>query len=261
MGYIGVPYFNVGGRASIDNLATLCKIGAGSKVLEVGCGTGTNACYLAEKYRCTVVGVDIAEHMVRQATKQAEEKGLSDLVSFQVGDAYRLDFPDGSFDAVVTVFVSQFLEPARAFPEFHRVLRSGGRLGINEMYRADGVPLEAKEQVDASEVTFRELTGMPFTLRTPATWRNAFADTGFTGVTIEEHPNSDKRPYSSLVEEFGGWGKLLGTLWKVLVYTVRSEKMRKKFAAISSTKKTLIRGKETSKYIGYVLCAGEKSLS
>ncbi len=258
MGYIGVPYFNVGGRVSIDDLAKLCHIGAVSRVLEVGCGTGTNACYLAEKYGCTVVGVDIAEQMVRQATRQSEEKGLTNRVSFQVGDAYGLDFPDGSFDAVVTVFVSQFLDPARAFPEFSRVLRGGGYLGINEMYRADDVPNDAKEQVEASESTFRELTGMPFTLRTPATWRSALTDAGLRDVTVEEHPNSDKRPYSSLVEEFGGWGKLIGTLWKVLVYAVRSGKMRKRFAAISSTKKTLIRGKETSRYIGYVICVGKK---
>ncbi len=111
--------------------------------------------------------------MVGQATRKAEERGLSDRVSFRVGNAYRLDFPDTTFDAVITVFVSQFLDPAKAFPEFIRVLKDGGRLGVNEMYRAENVPLEIKEKVDENEKAFRELTGLPFTLRSPETWQSS----------------------------------------------------------------------------------------
>ena len=126
MGYMGVPFFNIGGAASMDKLAELCHIKENTRVLEVGCGTGGNACYLANKYGCTVVGVDIAEHMVEYAQRRAAELGLTDRVSFSVGDAYSPDFPDDSFDVVLTVFVSQFLDPARAFPEFLRVLKRGG---------------------------------------------------------------------------------------------------------------------------------------
>jgi len=260
MGYVGVPFFNIGGFASIDRLAELCHITGGTRVLEVGCGTGANACYLAEKYGCTVVGVDLAEHMVQQATRRAAELGLADRATFRVGDAYHLDFPDATFDAVITVFVSQFLDPAKAFPEFSRVLRDGGRLGVNEMCRAEDVPPEATERVDASERTLCELTELPFTLRSPTTWSQAFNSAGFADVTLEEHPNSSQRPYSgNIIEEFGGWSKLAGTLWRILVYAVKSGKMRKRFAALSSAKRTLIQDGETSKYIGYVLGVGRKN--
>jgi len=260
MGYVGVPFFNIGGFASIDRLAELCHITGGTRVLEVGCGTGANACYLAEKYGCTVVGVDIAEHMVQQATRRAAELGLADRATFNVGDAYHLDFPDATFDAVITVFVSQFLDPAEAFPEFSRVLRDGGRLGVNEMYRAEDVSPEATEHVDASVRAFCELTELPFTLRSPVTWGQSFKSAGFSDVTLEEHPNSSQRPYSgSIVEEFGGWRKLADTLWRLLVYALRSGRMRKRFADISGVKRVLIQDKETSKYIGYVLCVGRKN--
>ena len=260
MGYMGVPFFNIGGFASIDHLAELCKITRETRILEVGCGTGTNACYLAEKHGCTVVGIDIAEYMVEQATRKAAELGLSDRVTFRVGNAYRLDFPDATFDAIITVFVSQFLDPAKAFPEFIRVLRDGGRLGVNEMYRAENVPLEIKEKVDENEKAFRELTGLPFTLRSPETWQRAFESAGFEPVILEEHSNAQQQPYSgSIVEEFGGWGKLLGTLWMLLVYALRSGEMRRRFTKISSTKRVMIKGKETNKYIGYVLCVGTKN--
>lgn len=260
MGYLGVPFFNIGGHGSMDRLAEMCHIGAGTRVLEVGCGTGGNACYLAEKYGCTVVGIDIAEQMVRQATRKAEERGLADRVSFRVGDAYHLGFPDTTFDAVVTVFVSLFLDPAKAFPEFLRVLKDGGYLGINEMYRAEDVPPGATAKVDATERTYRELTKLPFTLRSPATWSRSFESAGFADVTLEKHPNADESPYSEgVIEEFGGWGKFIGTIWNVIIYALRSGKIRKKYVSLGSTKKTLIRDKETSKYIGYVLCVGSKN--
>jgi ubiquinone/menaquinone biosynthesis C-methylase UbiE len=260
MGYMGVPFFNIGGRASIARLAELCHITGETRILEVGCGTGTNACYLAEKYGCTVVGIDLAEHMVEQANKRAAELGLSDRATFKVGDAYHLDFPDATFDAVISIFVSQFLDPAKAFPEFSRVLGDGGRLGVNEMYRAENVPPEIKEKVDDSEKAFCELTELPFTLRSPPTWRQAFKSAGFADVTLEEHPNSSQRPYSgNIVEEFGGWRKLAGTLWRLLVYALMSGEMRRRFAEISRAKRILLKDNETSKYIGYVLAMGTKN--
>jgi len=260
MGYIGVPFFNTGGTASMDRLAEFCHITENTKVLEVGCGTGGNACYLTKRYGCTVVGVDIAEHMVEYAQRRAAELGLTDKVSFKVGDAYRLELTDRGFDAVLTVFVSQFLDPARAFPEFLRVLKPGGYLGINEMYRADHVPPEAIDRVDYGERVFKELTDLPFTLRNQSTWGLAFVSAGFTEVIVDKHSNVSQRPYAlNMVDEFGGWSKLIGTLWEVLVLELRSRKMRERFSKISEGKRVLLRDKVASKYIGYILCSGRKS--
>ena len=255
---MGIPFFNIGGTASIDRLAKLCQIGEGSRVLEVGCGTGANACYLAERYGCTVVGVDISKEMVKRATLRAEEQHLSDQATFMIGDAYDLRFSEGEFDVVLTVFVSQFLDPAKAFLEFHRVLKEGGYLGVNEMYRADDVPPEARERVDEGVREFCELTELPFTLRSPGEWDLAFESARFTDVTVEEHPNSDNPSYSGVVDAFGGWRVLIVTLWRILVYYVRSGTMRKRFATISRVKTTLLRNEVTSRYIGYVLCSGKK---
>jgi ubiquinone/menaquinone biosynthesis C-methylase UbiE len=261
MGYLGVPFFNMGGHSSMDRLAEICHITRDTKVLEVGCGTGGNACYLTEKYGCTVVGIDIAEHMVRQATRKAAERGLADRVSFKMGDAYRLDFPDASFDAVVTVFVSQFLDPARAFPEFLRVVRGGGCLGLNEMYRAEDIPPEAKDKVDATEKTFRDLTNLPFTLRSPEKWNQALVSAGFAGVTLEMHPNANESPYSEgVIAEFGGWGKFASMIWRVIIYGARSGKIRKKYATLGGAKQTLLKDKISINHVGYIIGIGKKLL-
>jgi len=259
MGYMEVPFFNVGGAASIDRLAELLHINNESRILNVGCGTGGNSCYLANRYGCTVVGIDIAEHMIEHARKRAEELGLTDRVTFQVGDAYDLQFPDASFDAVLTVFVSQFLDPHRAYPGFLRVLAPGGHLGINEMYRADDIPQEALSRVEEGEEVFREITELPFTMRSPSTWREAFEASGFTDIAIEEYTNISQQSSSlGMVKEFGGWGKIAGTLWEMLVLALRSKKMRQRFGKISRGKRVLLRDRVASKYIGYVLCVGKK---
>jgi ubiquinone/menaquinone biosynthesis C-methylase UbiE len=261
MGYMGIPYFNVGGIASMDKLAELCKITKNTRVLEVGCGTGANACFLAKTYGCSVVGVDIAEHMVEYAQRRVEELGLTNLVSFKLGNAYRLEFTDEEFDVVLTVFVSQFLDPTRAFPEFFRVLKAGGYLGVNEMYKVDPIPADVMDRVDNGEKTFRELTELPFTLRSPATWRILFESLGFSDVTLEEHSFASEKPYAlSSVESFGGWGSFIGTLWRMMVYMLRSSKMRERFIKIGKAKRVLVQDNVTSRYLGYILCIGRKSL-
>jgi ubiquinone/menaquinone biosynthesis C-methylase UbiE len=259
MGYMEVPFFNIGGVTSIDRLADLCHINKESRILVVGCGTGGNSCYLANRYGCTVVGIDISEHMVVHAQERAESLGLTDRVTFQVGDAYDLEFPDASFDAVLTVFVSQFLDPHRAYPDFLRVLKPGGCLGINEMYRADDVPQDVLPKVEEGEEVFREMTELPFTLRSPSTWRQAFEASDFTDITVEEYANFSQQINAfSMVDEFGGWGKIVSTLWEMMVIALRSSKIRQRFGKISRGKRVLLRDRVASKYIGYILCAGRK---
>jgi hypothetical protein len=63
------------------------------------------------------------------------------------------------------------------------------------------------------------------------------------------------------VDDFGGWGKLVGTLWGVLVLALRSRKMRERFGKIGEAKSVLLRDKVASSYMGYILCVGRKSVT
>jgi ubiquinone/menaquinone biosynthesis C-methylase UbiE len=258
MAYLEVPFFNIGGAPSMDFLAERCKIDEGSHVLDVGCGTGGNAAYLAENYGCKVTGVDISELMIEQANRKVAELGMEDRLSFQVGDAYSLDFPEESFDAVLTVFVSQFLDLERAFPEFRRVLKKEGFLGINEMYREGNVPAEEVEKVEYAEQVFKELTDLPFRLRSPEEWRRGFKNTGFEDSSVEAFSDFlDVKRGLEMIEEFGGWIKLSSTLWRVVVLGLRSKKIRERYGKMNRGKRVMLRDKETSKYFGYVLGVGK----
>ncbi len=89
-----------------------------TRALEVGCGTGFFTAWLAERHG-RVVGLDPAPAMLRALRRRRRR--------FPVvrGDAHRLPFADGSFDAVFFVTTLEFLpDPARALREAVRVARS-----------------------------------------------------------------------------------------------------------------------------------------
>ena len=178
-----------------------------------------------------------------------------------MGDAYGLGFPDASFDAVLTIFVSQFLEIDRAFPEFMRVLRPGGYLGINEMYRLENVPTEDSEKADYAEQVYRELTELPFSIRSPETWEKGFIDSGFSDVSVESFSEFlSAKTGLNMIKDLGGWLNLFKLLWKTFSLALKSKKIRARYSRMSKGKNVMLRDKRTSKYFGYVLGIGKKPM-
>lgn len=99
----------------------------GMTVLDVGSGPGTLTFDIAARVAPGMVtGVDRSADIVAHAGEAAARRGATG-VSFAVGDAYQLDFPDGSFDVVHAHQVLQHLsDPVAALREFRRVVRPGG---------------------------------------------------------------------------------------------------------------------------------------
>ena len=97
----------------------------GLRVLEIGCGLGTDGAQFA-KAGADYTGVDLTEAAIELARKRFK---LSDLQGeFRVADAENLDFPDESFDIVYSHGVLHHTpDTARAAREIHRVLKTGGR--------------------------------------------------------------------------------------------------------------------------------------
>jgi ubiquinone/menaquinone biosynthesis C-methylase UbiE len=122
-----------GGLDGTQKLAELCHIRDGSTVLDVGCGVGVTACFLATRYNCRVAGVDIRAKMIEQSQDRARRQKVADRIEFRVADAQDLPFEDGKFDIVISESVTSFPEDQqRAVNEYVRVLRSGGYVGLAE---------------------------------------------------------------------------------------------------------------------------------
>jgi ubiquinone/menaquinone biosynthesis C-methylase UbiE len=105
------------------------------RVLEVGCGSGNIACWVAEQVgpNGSVMGIDRSAAQVEQARLQAKARGLSNI-EFQVADAYSPRLPEGSFDVAYCRLVLMHLsEPRRALEQMRRLVRPGGRVVCEEM--------------------------------------------------------------------------------------------------------------------------------
>ena len=108
----------------------------GMRVLDCGCGPGSITVGFAQRVAPgEVVGLDIRPEAVEQARALAEERGVAN-VSFEVGSAYELSYPDQSFDAAFASALLQHLTaPVDALKEIHRVLKpargaEGGFAGV-----------------------------------------------------------------------------------------------------------------------------------
>ncbi len=108
---------------------------AGMRVLDVATGTGMVAAQLlAREPRCTVVGLDQSPEMLAAARERFAGDERVELVQ---GEAERLPFEDGSFDALTFTYLLRYVEdPAATLRELARVVRAGGRIGSLEF----GVP-------------------------------------------------------------------------------------------------------------------------
>lgn len=106
----------------------------GPKVLEIGVGTGKNFPYYPPDV--SVTGIDLTPGMLRRAERRAVELDVD--VDLRLGDVQTLEFPDNSFDEVVTTFVfCSVPNPVLGFKEVARVLKPGGKLLMLEHMRSE----------------------------------------------------------------------------------------------------------------------------
>jgi ubiquinone/menaquinone biosynthesis C-methylase UbiE len=173
-----------------ERLVSLAQLQGGQRVLDVATGSGLAALMAAELVGPDghVSGVDLSETMVALATKRAAEQDFEN-VHFTRMDAERLDFPTGSFDAVLCALgLMLFPQPEQALSELHRVLRPGGTAALSVFGRGSRVALRAFMEPFLPHMP-------PAPQRGPSTFgfgrsevlEEAVKEAGFSDVTTEEH--------------------------------------------------------------------------
>jgi len=184
---------------TVEEYATFADwlaIDAQSNVLEVACGTGGPALFLAGRTGCRVTGVDLHEAGVTAGSARAEELGLADRARFVQADARSpLPFDDASFDAVICIDAWNHFDGREAvLREWFRVLRPGGGLLFTDptvvtgMLRREEIvarsgsmgefvftPAGVDEQLvgDADFVDIRVEDATPNMWEVPRRWRGA----------------------------------------------------------------------------------------
>ncbi|MDW5267599.1 MAG: methyltransferase domain-containing protein [Edaphobacter sp.] len=126
--------FHTRGILATTELADAAGLEPSTRVLDLGCGIGGPARYLAATFGCRVTGVDLSPAFIDAASYLTERCGLSDLATFQVGNALDLPFEDAAFDTVFLQHVAMNVDDRSAlYAEVRRILMPGGRFAVHDL--------------------------------------------------------------------------------------------------------------------------------
>lgn len=182
--------FHTRGVEATTELAALTKITSDMSVLDVGSGIGGPARFLATKYGCRVVGIDLSEPFVDAARYLTERTGLSGLVSFEAGSALALPFDDGRFDIVLLQHVAMNIaDRPRLYREIRRVLKPGGRFATYDVVSAEGEPHYPVPWARTPATSF---------LLTAAATREAIEAVGFRTLVWQDDTEAGKTWFAAM---------------------------------------------------------------
>jgi SAM-dependent methyltransferase len=166
----------------------------GAEVLEVSCGRGGGARFVADTYRPKkLIGVDLSPENVRLALERARAPNLA----FLTGRAEQLDFPDESFDVVINIGASHLYDDRRQFfDEAMRVLRPGGYFCYTDGCWADDDCTEDLLTAGFELLERREITANVL--------RALRKDSPRRAALFDAMPNRELR------EQYKDWGGVVG---------------------------------------------------
>jgi ubiquinone/menaquinone biosynthesis C-methylase UbiE len=204
--YVGITKHN-GGVEATDELLGLCHIQDAREVLNVGCGIGVGSAYVARKYGCRVVGVDISEKMIAWSRQRAREERVEDKVEFQTADVLELPFAADRFDVVFCESVLAFVaDKPRAIRECVRVAKPGGYVGLNETFWIAEL---------SPELIARAQSSLGADIPTAATWQALWEESGLRDKVVRTHQIDPRREVKDRIQWVGwrwalrAWGRLL----------------------------------------------------
>lgn len=234
---------HIGGFEATNELLSLCRIEDAREVLNVGCGIGVGSTYIAKKYGCHVVGVDISDKMIEWSRQRAREEGVEATVEFRVADVLDLPFEADRFDVVFAESVLIFVEDkAQAIRECVRVTKPGGYVGLNEGFWTNQPSPElvtlAKDAVGPCVPTIED-------------WQALWETSGLQERVVKTHQVDASQEVKSRIQWIG-WRWLLRAWGRALRLYITNPPIRQ------SIKKQFDVPPEVFQYLGYGLFIGRK---
>ena len=174
-----VDHFHARGLAATIELADRLPIKAGQQLLDIGCGLGGPARYLAQRFQCNVSGLDITAPFVEAGNRLTALLKMERQVKIELGDGQHLPYPDAAFDGAYTQHVTMNVaDRGRFFAGAYRVLRPGAFFALTE--HGLGPQGSPHHPVPWSE------DGSGAYLITPSETRAILERAGFTDIQVED---------------------------------------------------------------------------
>lgn len=189
-------------RNTIRLLAEAAGVEGDERVLDIGCGAGEDAVWLAQARGATVLGVDIGAQQLELARETAESRGVADRVTFAQDDFHELSsVPDDSMDLVWGLeAVSHSPDRARVLEQARRVLVADGRVAFTDVF--------LREPTDDDRV--REVEdAFGLRLGTVDRFEETLEVAGFENVGVTDETDG-VRPCTENRRQFARYAHLLG---------------------------------------------------
>lgn len=190
---LGIGGAHPGGINLTKKIFNRENINSTSRILDVGCGTGQTAAYLAYKYGAKVTGIDINPTMVKKAKRRMKKNHL--FVKLIQGSVEKIPLPDNHFDFIVSESVLSFVNKTRALKEIYRVLKNGGRfIAIEQTI--------TKQLKENEENEIKQFYGFD-SLTMKKDWVALLKQTGFGDIRIQKNTSIESAPdvyYSDDIE-------------------------------------------------------------
>ena len=242
--YVGTTK-HMGGLESTKVLIELCPIGQDTSVLEVGCGVGATACYLAKEYGCQVIGVDFSKAMIVRSNERAQKEGVIDRVRFRVADVQYLPFEDTFFDIVIGESVLTFVhDKPRAVSECARVTKLGGYVALNEELWIETPSIQMVERI-------RHIWDIKPDIPTTEGWMGLLESVGLKDIDVRTY-KFDTRREASQVKRYD-FQDMWRMFYRSLYLYIINPDFRKYMAERNRLPKDIFR------YLGYAVFVGRKS--
>jgi len=196
-GYIGSmtsPTF--GGWKGTDRLIELLNIKemGKPKILEVGCSTGYITRYVAQKFDCEIIGVDLSTLLLEIAEEESRRLNLNNI-SFEYANVENLPFPDDTFDIVYGEAITALVpDPLKVLEEYKRVLKPGGGVATLDLFKKESLSAEFVEETNK---LMSQVIGTQVKLRNLGEWEQIFKESRFSSIKLfEYYEDLFKREYS-----------------------------------------------------------------